>query len=183
MDADLEKTSSRLEEQVPQMPLGTPSDVPPQLEDELTWWRPTWQDAVAHLGYRWVYLMPVLLLVAMFFAALFLRGIRDLLLILGFKLLLLVIAIAASLAGYVFRAAAKARGEPFCIHCGYNLTGLPDDYRCPECGRPYTWRAINEYRRDPQWFIERYYLLKHLPPPAAPFSAGPGRRPRSRDGT
>ena len=165
------------------MPVGTPSDVPPQLEEELTWWRPSWQDAAAHLGYRCLYLLPSVLLVALFVAAVFLTGLRDLFVVLGFKLLLLVIAITASLAGIAIRAAAKARAEPFCIHCGYDLTGLPDDYRCPECGRPYTWRAIDEYRRDPQWFIERYYLLKRLPPPAAPFAAGPGRHRRSRDGT
>ena len=53
-----------------------------------------------------------------------------------------------SLAGYGLRRAAQARREPFCIFCGYNLTGLPDHYRCPECGRPYTWQMIEEYRAD-----------------------------------
>lgn len=182
MGADTDKPLPRLEAQVPEMPVGTPSDVPPQLDEELTWWRPTWQDAAAHLGWRCLYLLPAGLLLAVFVAAAFLAGLRGLLIVLGFKLLLLVIAIAASLAGIGIRAAAKARTEPFCIHCGYNLTGLPDAYRCPECGRSYTWPAINEYRRDPQWFIERYYLSKRLPPPAAPFAAGSVRR-RSRDGT
>jgi hypothetical protein len=26
--------------------------------------------------------------------------------------------------------------EPYCSHCGYNLTGLVDSSKCPECGRP-----------------------------------------------
>ena len=83
---------------------------------------------------------------------------------------------------YVFRRAAKARREPFCIFCGYNLTGLPDRYRCPECGRPYTWQLIAEYRRDPAWFRERWRLHRELPPADAPFEAGPVQR-RRKDGT
>jgi hypothetical protein len=183
MDSTPRRKSPPLEAQVPETPAGTPSDVPPQPQGEIIWWKPDWQDAVRHLGYRWIYLLPAVLLLLMAAGAVFLRGFRDIFLVLGIKLFLVVVAIAASLAGHVFRCAAKARKEPFCIHCGYNLTGLPDDYRCPECGRPYTWRAIEEYRRDPQWFIERYYLQQRLPPPATPFAAGPGRRRRSRDGT
>lgn len=178
-----QKDSSRLEEQVPETPVGTPSDVPAQPEGEVPWWRPGWRDVVGHMGYRWVFLLPGVLLLGVFVAAFFFRGLWELFVVLGFKLGPIVIGIAASMAGYVFRCAVRARSEPFCIHCGYNLTGLPDDYRCPECGRPYTWRAIDEYRRDPQWFIERYKLRKQLPASAGPFPAGPGRRRRSRDGT
>ena len=78
----------------------------------------------------------------------------------------------------------RARREPFCIHCGYGLTGLPDNHACPECGRRYSFRIIDEYRRDPHWFIERYRASRLLPKPDAPFAAGTitGKR-RSRDGT
>ncbi len=27
--------------------------------------------------------------------------------------------------------------RPYCAECGYELTDLPADYRCPECGVPY----------------------------------------------
>ncbi len=96
---------------------------------------------------------------------------------------LLLIAAGISIGGYVLKRAVQARKEPFCIFCGYNLTGLPDAYRCPECGRPYTWAEIEEYRRDPQWFIERWKARRALPPPDQPLEAKPSRRPRSSDGT
>ena len=97
---------------------------------------------------------------------------------LGFKLTLVLLAFAVSLVGYVTRAALKAMKEPFCIYCGYNLTGLPDNYRCPECGRPYTHKLIEEYRKDPRWFIERWKQSRQTPPPAIAFQSGTTRARR-----
>ncbi len=31
---------------------------------------------------------------------------------------------------------ATKPGEPYCGNCGYNLSGLADSLRCPECGKP-----------------------------------------------
>ncbi len=162
----------------------TPSDLPARRDEDVTWWRPSWRDGARFVGYRWIFLAPALLLIAFFVGGLFFWPVRSMLLVLGIKLATFVGAVALSLAAYVFRRAAKARAEPFCIHCGYNLSGLPDNHRCPECGRPYSWRTIDEYRRDPQWFITRWEMRKQLPPTDQPFEAGPRTtRRRRHDGT
>src|SRR5262245_11748699 len=33
-------------------------------------------------------------------------------------------------------SAARKPGAPYCSNCGYELTGLTESSRCPECGRP-----------------------------------------------
>ena len=48
----------------------------------------------------------------------------------------------------------EATRPPRCIDCGYNLTGLPDCYTCPECGRRYTHAEIDAYFEDPEAFEE-----------------------------
>ena len=103
----------------------------------------------------------------------------------GFKWIVMLAALPVVAAGNVIRKAAANRKEPFCIHCGYTLTGLPEQGICPECGSTYSRQLIQEYRRDPQWFIKRYKAQKQLPQREAPFNSGPvtSRRRRSRDGT
>ncbi len=161
--------------------VATPHQVHRSVGDDVQWWRPSWRDGWQFVGWRWVFLLPTVLLVVSLFPPMI--RLWAPFLALGLKLAIFMVAVALTLAGYVFRRAARARTEPFCIFCGYNLSGLPDHYRCPECGRPYTWRLIAEYRRDPQWFIERYRALRKLPPSDQPFTAGAVRRRRSRDGT
>ncbi len=181
-DADAE-SSAPIEEQIPPAVIASPGEVRAAPED-IVWWRPSWQDAVEFVGWRWLFLAPAVVLLLLLAGAIFFQRWRVVLFILGVKLLGIVAAIAFSLAGYVVKRAARARTEPFCIHCGYCLTGLPDNYRCPECGRPYTWRVIQEYRRDPQWFIERWKLQQNLPSAYTPIDALPSRRSRrGGDGT
>jgi predicted RNA-binding Zn-ribbon protein involved in translation (DUF1610 family) len=174
-----------LEAQLPPEIVATPADVRAEPSEALTWWTPGWRDMIGHVGYRWIFLIPALALILGLVAVLFIPGLGPAIFVVGFKLLVFAGAVAISLAGYVIRCAARARREPFCIHCGYNLTGLPDNYRCPECGRPYTWRLIAEYRRDPHWFRERYKAQQKLPAADAAFAAGPApaTRQRRRDGT
>ncbi len=181
--------STPLESRQPPTIQATPTDVRPSVDPDadpakITWWRPSWRDAARHVGYRWIFLLPAVGLLLLFGGALVIWPARGVFTVLGIKLFLFVGAIALALASYVWRCAAHARTEPFCIHCGYDLSELPDNYRCPECGRPYTWRLIAEYRRDPEWFIERWKLHGRLPPSDAAIDARPttGRK-RSRDGT
>ena len=171
-----------LEQQVPPTVLATPSHVPRQPGEEITWWRPGWRDTWRYVGYRWIFLTPALGLIILAVPLLRWPSVFSPFFVLEAKLFVFVVAIALTLAGFVIRRAVRARKEPFCIYCGYNLTGLPDNYRCPECGRPYNWQLIAEYRRDPQWFIERYRHHQKLPPAATPFNAGPVHR-RRPDGT
>lgn len=150
--------------------------------EEVAWWRPGPADVIRHVGWRWLLLLPGAALLAGI--VIFPRfWIFNPLIALEIKGLIFMGGVALAMAGYVFRRAVQARTEPFCIFCGYDLTGLPDHYRCPECGRPYTWRLIAEYRRDPQWFIDRYHAARNLPPRDVPFEAGTVRRKRRRDGT
>ncbi|HPD28489.1 MAG TPA: hypothetical protein PLL20_00725 [Phycisphaerae bacterium] len=47
---------------------------------------------------------------------------------------------------------AGANDCRLCLHCGYNLKGLPAQHRCPECGSPYeieqVKRTWSEYLAD-----------------------------------
>src|SRR2546423_15392621 len=92
------------------------------------------------------------------------------------KLILLAVMLPLGAFFTASRNSICMRREPFCIHCGYDLTSLPDDYNCPECGEHYTHRLIDEYRRDPKWFIERYNRRGEIPRADVPFQAGAIRR-------
>jgi len=178
---DANDAKPHLREDLPPPVVASPSEIRADPE-QLQWWRPGWQDAVRFVGWRWILLSPAIFCLIAAVGGWWFAGWRTPLLLLGGKFLFFAGAVAMSLAGYVIRVAARARKEPFCIHCGYNLTGLPDDYRCPECGRPYNWRLIEEYRRDPQWFIERWRMHQDLPAAEPPFQAGPVRV-KPNDGT
>jgi hypothetical protein len=43
--------------------------------------------------------------------------------------------------------------DMLCVHCGYNVRGLPVDGRCPECGTPVSWSLRGDLLRhaDPEW--------------------------------
>lgn len=184
-DGGMENSPPRAPDAPPLPPqvVASPSDLPAGADDEPMWWRPSFADSMRYIGWRWLLVVPMLAVLVMAVAMLLFPQIFPLFAGVGIKFALTVGALAVSLCGYVYREAARGRKEPFCIHCGYNLTGLPDGGTCPECGRPYSWRVIEEYRRDPAWFIQRWRTQRMSPPTHAPFEAGPRRSKRSRDGT
>jgi hypothetical protein len=47
-------------------------------------------------------------------------------------------------------ASVPAETDQLCEGCGYVLNGLPEDGRCPECGKPLEESAAT-LRRDPDW--------------------------------
>jgi hypothetical protein len=128
------------------------------------------------MGWRVIYVLPLaLLLLAV--------AVAPVLVLLWWKLLVVAVALPLSAAVTAARRALQRRTEPFCIHCGYGLTGLPDGQRCPECGVVFSLAEIDDYRRDPHWYIQRQRLKAQAPPPSVAIDAGPNRRPPRRDGT
>ena len=63
MNTQSENNSLPLEEQLPQNPIACPSDMPdPNPDDDISWWKPGWNDVWKHVGYRWIYLTPATVL-------------------------------------------------------------------------------------------------------------------------
>jgi rubredoxin len=169
---------------VPPAVVATPSQLQVQTDEQVTWWRPSWRDGLRHVGFSWVYFVPAIALTAALLWYLVRLRVFALVAALGLKLVVILVGLSFALAAHAARRVARTRREPFCIFCGYNLSNLPDNYRCPECGRAYTWALIAEYRRDPEWFIERWKAHKQLPAAGKSFQAGSiARRNRAKDGT
>jgi len=179
---DSNTNSVRAARAVPDTIHASPADMTAHTADEPPWWKPTLKESLRHLGYRWIFMLPAVLFVAGALAAIYYHSV-GLYLVANIKLIIFAGGIAVSLAAYGLKQAVRGRSEPFCIHCGYTLTGLPDKHRCPECGRAYSWSVINEYRKDPQWFIQRWREHRRLPESQEPFAAGAVRSKRRRDGT
>jgi hypothetical protein len=118
------------------------------------YWRPSWTDSAKNVGWRWyLFLLPIGLCIAMWLERLTTGSAGG-----GglFVLLYLLWAISGAAIGRAWHATIKNRAEPFCIHCGYDLTGLVDGGKCPECGKLFSQALIDEYRRDRMKFIETH---------------------------
>jgi hypothetical protein len=171
------------------MPDPNPKPLPPPAAPhhvsyaaDVPFWKPGPIDSLKHLGWRWVLFLPAVAVVALMAVVPFF-GLAGILFWGGGKLLILSIGLAVSTAGGAIKSAMNQRTDPFCIHCGYDLIGLPDRHTCPECGRPFSLELIEEYRRDPGWFIQRHRQGRHLADRDVPFHAGTSRRKKTKDGT
>lgn len=141
---------------------------------EQRWYLPSWGDRLLLMRWRLVYFLPLVVLLPV-------TIVLPFTILLWWKLIFIAVALPLVAAMNAAKHAIRLRTEPFCIHCGYDLTGLPEDHRCPECGVPFSLHDIDDYRRDPHWFIQRQKLQKRLPPADAAFHAGP--HPSHPDGT
>lgn len=169
---------------LPPVVRASPNEIDASPGESIRWWRPSWRDSLGQLGWRWVFFFPIVASVALMVWFCAYRSVFDAFLMLGAKLAVFIGVAVISLFAFGVRSAVRLRREPFCIFCGYNLSNLPDHYRCPECGRAYSWALIAEYRRDPHWFVERFEAQKLLPPSQRAFGAGnTPRRRRAKDGT
>lgn len=167
--------------QVPPNSVASPSELRPRDGHQVRWYKPTVGETLTLMGWRWIYFLPAVGMILLLFVLPGFMGFQFA--IIGWKLIVFAVVIPAGVFIREAKTVLRNRKEPFCIHCGYDLSGLQDNYNCPECGELYNFRLIEEYKRDPQWFIERYSMHKEIPVAAAPFEARKSTRPRSRDGT
>jgi hypothetical protein len=161
----------------------SPMDVA-EYDPNAPFWTPDWKQRARLLGWRWLIVLGILLLVGAFLWMILFHG-RAFMLSMGgviFKLGGLAVAGTISLLVWLRKSATQYRRDPFCIHCGYSMEGHNDGDRCPECGRPCSFAVSREYRRDPQWFVHRYKQRAVTPVASVGLDAGPNRRP-SNDGT
>lgn len=148
---------------------------------DVPFWRPGAAEIAKALGWKWLILLPCLLVViggpvfAVTLPGVVMHGLSG-----EIKLWILAIGASITLILSAIKRGVAARKDAFCIHCGYSLESLSETGRCPECGRTYVRSMVDEFRKDPHFFEVRYKKLKSHPPAVA-FAAGLG--PTPDDGT
>jgi len=183
---------AQLQHDIPVMPesvVGSPVDLAPQpldalapefmtmLDGTMPWWRPGVLDISKTIGWRWLLLLPILLTLAAVVMS-FVFAPAQAMQFLGTELKIAALAAGGGIAIVLWavRTGVSARTDIFCIHCGYTLGGLSKRGTCPECGRPYTFDVIAEFKKDPHFFAERFRALRSCPRYAS-FEAGTGPTP------
>ena len=148
------------------------------------WWEPDAGSIARAIGWWWIVLMLVAAAALALIVIWYLMGRMGWIMAAGqIKLLLVLGGVALSIVLYGMKRVSHARNDPFCIHCGYSLTGLAENGTCPECGRGYNAAVIAEYRKDPHFFQERCRLARERTLDGVTIQAGPAPSPPSSDGT
>ena len=171
-----------LVKRVPPPSVASPSELRPRDAGQVRWYKPTIEETLTLMGWRWVYFLPALAMIVSLFLIRWHIWLWQFMIV-WWKLAVIAVVLPTGYAINTAKHIIRSRKEPFCIHCGYDLTGLPDNHTCPECGESYEFRIIEEYRRDPDWFIQRYQKHGEIPRADVPFQARRSTRKKSRDGT
>src|SRR5438874_2540623 len=108
-------------------PIASPSSIR-HLGDDLPWWTPSWGDRARAVGWRWIFALPAVVVLGLMAASFWHGYLLTPLWVLGAKVIFICIAIPVGLLMEVVRGCMAGRKDPFCIHCGYGLTGLPDHH-------------------------------------------------------
>lgn len=115
------------------------------------------------MKWLWLLIVPLLFGLALLIAGLRSGGTLAFLFWLELKLILLTVAVPVVFWEHYRNRLIRARSDPFCVHCGWTLVGLPDEGKCPECGRPYRMKVVTMFRADPRWVMS-YWTFAGRPP-------------------
>jgi hypothetical protein len=137
-------------------PLASPHQLRPRDPKDIRWYKPGFFDTLSTMGWRLIFFLPAVVMLGLVLAMPWHAWALQLWIV-WWKIALVAVVIPSSYALKLAMESLKQRKEPFCIHCGYDLSGLPNDHTCPECGEYYNFAVIEEYKRDPDWFIRRYH--------------------------
>ena len=144
---------------------------------KICFWRPRAREVFRQMSWRWLLLLPLGGAVGLIVAAHFVTQQRAFLCYFGIKLLVLTLLLPALTWDHFRQRAIRARQDPFCVHCGWTLIGLPTEGRCSECGATYRAAVIEMYRRDPQW-VRAYWQFDGRPPSVRSFNSAHPPAPR-----
>src|SRR4051812_2245744 len=117
--------------QIPLDSIASPHELRPTNPKDVRWYRPGFTDTFQLMGWRVIFFLPAVGLVAALFMLPSHLWLSQFLFV-WWKLAVIAFVLPTGYAIKLWKNALQARTSPFCIHCGYDLTGMPDGHKCPE---------------------------------------------------